>query len=75
MTSGAGTEGMDRNGQLEERRDGGQLAATSYQTELGWCEAATSEHTGDPHGLSRLTAKSLTQICLCVELLPYPKSH
>lgn len=44
MTSGAGTEGMDRNGQLEERRDGGQLAATSYQIELGWCEAATSEH-------------------------------
>lgn len=23
---------------------GGQLAATNYQTELGWCEAATSEH-------------------------------
>lgn len=45
MTSGAGTEGMVRNGQLEERRDGRQLAASSYQTELGWCEAATSEHT------------------------------
>lgn len=25
-------------------KGGGQLAATNYQTELGWCEAATSEH-------------------------------
>lgn len=40
VKSGAGTKGMDRNGQLEE----GQLAATNFQTELGWCEAASSEH-------------------------------
>ena len=46
MNSGAGTKGMDGNGQLEEGREGEQLQPPMVRTGLGWCETATSEHNG-----------------------------
>lgn len=76
VKSGAGTKGMDRNGQLEERREGNNLQPPIIRlSEAGVKLQPQSTMFGEPSGLSRLTAKSLTQMCLCVELLPCPRSH